>query len=663
MGDPEGARVDGGTADDWNGRRRRRAQHHRGRLRGRAGRGAAAAHPGLPDEAFRHDGQLTKREVRAATLAALAPVPGQRLWDVGAGCGSIAIEWMRAAPRPRPSPSSAAGPPRPDRRERRGARRAASSPSSKARRRRRWPGSRRPTPSSSAAAPRRRVSSRPAGGAAARRPPGRQRRHPGGRGRRCCRLARGGRRRADPHRGLARRAGRRVPRLAAADAGHPVRGGEAMTGTLYGLGIGPGDPELITLKALRVLQAAPVLAYPAPEAGDSLARASSRRIWTAARKRSPSACRSTDASFPAQGRHLRRRRRPSSAGTWRPAATSPCSARATPSSTAPSCTSSAAWPSASGRGGARRLLADRLRRRAGRAAGGAQRRADRGPGAPRRRGAAARPLDQVEAAAIIKVGRHLPQGARPCSSELGLLASARYIEHATMGSQKILPPLAVDCRDAAPYFSMILVHRPRRGLVGERAGPRRADRRGCPSPERLQRGVAGRRGPRPARPRPTARTSSFDDTLAAPARACSPSRPADRRPLRRRDPDARAGAAAGRQAGEPPVLALAEDGGAVVPLLGGHRGANALARGRSPGNSASRRRSPPPATCASASPWTTRRPGWRLGNPEHHKAFAARAAGRRRGRRGPRLEGEAAWLDRRASVCRVDAAALICRSG
>lgn len=53
---------------------------------------------GLPDEAFHHDGQLTKREVRAITLAALAPVPGQRLWDVGAGCGSIAIEWMRCHP-------------------------------------------------------------------------------------------------------------------------------------------------------------------------------------------------------------------------------------------------------------------------------------------------------------------------------------------------------------------------------------------------------------------------------------------------------------------------------------------------------------------------------------------------------------------------------------
>ena len=51
---------------------------------------------GLPDEAFEHDGQLTKREIRAATLAALTPLPGERLWDVGAGCGSIAIEWLRA---------------------------------------------------------------------------------------------------------------------------------------------------------------------------------------------------------------------------------------------------------------------------------------------------------------------------------------------------------------------------------------------------------------------------------------------------------------------------------------------------------------------------------------------------------------------------------------
>ena len=55
--------------------------------------------PGLPDDAFLHDGQLTKREIRAATLSRLMPVVDQVLWDVGAGCGSVAIEWMRCNPR------------------------------------------------------------------------------------------------------------------------------------------------------------------------------------------------------------------------------------------------------------------------------------------------------------------------------------------------------------------------------------------------------------------------------------------------------------------------------------------------------------------------------------------------------------------------------------
>jgi precorrin-6Y C5,15-methyltransferase (decarboxylating) len=54
--------------------------------------------PGLPDDAFAHDGQITKREIRALVLAALAPVPGQLLWDVGAGSGSVGIEWMRVHP-------------------------------------------------------------------------------------------------------------------------------------------------------------------------------------------------------------------------------------------------------------------------------------------------------------------------------------------------------------------------------------------------------------------------------------------------------------------------------------------------------------------------------------------------------------------------------------
>ncbi|WP_069171515.1 bifunctional cobalt-precorrin-7 (C(5))-methyltransferase/cobalt-precorrin-6B (C(15))-methyltransferase [Streptomyces griseus] len=54
--------------------------------------------PGLPDEAYESDGQLTKRHVRAATLGVLAPAPGELLWDVGGGSGSIAVEWLRTHP-------------------------------------------------------------------------------------------------------------------------------------------------------------------------------------------------------------------------------------------------------------------------------------------------------------------------------------------------------------------------------------------------------------------------------------------------------------------------------------------------------------------------------------------------------------------------------------
>ena len=62
----------------------------------------AAVHPavpGLPDTAFEHDGQLTKRDLRASALSRLAPAPGKLLWDVGAGAGSVAIEWLRSDPR------------------------------------------------------------------------------------------------------------------------------------------------------------------------------------------------------------------------------------------------------------------------------------------------------------------------------------------------------------------------------------------------------------------------------------------------------------------------------------------------------------------------------------------------------------------------------------
>ncbi|WP_231948921.1 precorrin-6y C5,15-methyltransferase (decarboxylating) subunit CbiE [Aeromicrobium choanae] len=65
----------------------------------------------LPDDAFEHAGQITKRDLRASALARLAPAPGQLLWDVGAGSGSIGVEWMRAWP----SARAIAVEPRPDR--------------------------------------------------------------------------------------------------------------------------------------------------------------------------------------------------------------------------------------------------------------------------------------------------------------------------------------------------------------------------------------------------------------------------------------------------------------------------------------------------------------------------------------------------------------------
>jgi precorrin-6Y C5,15-methyltransferase (decarboxylating) len=53
---------------------------------------------GLDDALFEHDGQMTRREIRAVTLSSLAPRPGERLWDIGCGAGSIAIEWLLAHP-------------------------------------------------------------------------------------------------------------------------------------------------------------------------------------------------------------------------------------------------------------------------------------------------------------------------------------------------------------------------------------------------------------------------------------------------------------------------------------------------------------------------------------------------------------------------------------
>jgi precorrin-6Y C5,15-methyltransferase (decarboxylating) len=60
-----------------------------------AGKGIPRA-AGLPDDLFAHDGQITRRAVRALTLSALAPHAGEVLWDIGAGSGSVGIEWLLA---------------------------------------------------------------------------------------------------------------------------------------------------------------------------------------------------------------------------------------------------------------------------------------------------------------------------------------------------------------------------------------------------------------------------------------------------------------------------------------------------------------------------------------------------------------------------------------
>lgn len=86
------------TAEEW-GERAVDALHAVGiECRAEPGRRWLPRMAGLPDEAYEHDGQITKRAIRAVTLAALAPAPGHLLWDIGAGSGSIGIEWLRAEP-------------------------------------------------------------------------------------------------------------------------------------------------------------------------------------------------------------------------------------------------------------------------------------------------------------------------------------------------------------------------------------------------------------------------------------------------------------------------------------------------------------------------------------------------------------------------------------
>ncbi len=230
-----------------------------------------------------------------------------------------------------------------------------------------------------------------------------------------------------------------------------------MSATLYGLGVGPGDPDLITVKALRILRGAPVIAYPAPQQGDSLVRrivsphidhadppieivmrmpmladrfpAQEVYDWAEAELaghlddgRDVAVLCEGDPFFYGSfmylfGRMAERHRVEVVPGV----------------SSLTACAAMAGAPLAS-RNDVLAVVP-----------------------APLPEAELAKRLAGVEAAAIIKVGRHLEK-VRRVLSDLGLVDRARYIEHATMESQKILTLDAVS-EEAAPYFSMILVHR------------------------------------------------------------------------------------------------------------------------------------------------------------------------------------------------------------
>ena len=227
-----------------------------------------------------------------------------------------------------------------------------------------------------------------------------------------------------------------------------------MKGTLYGLGVGPGDPELITLKALRILERASVLAYPAPEEGESLVRGIVAGHLDGHHQEICIRMPMVAARFPAQevydratvelGRHLDAGRDvavlcegdPFFYGSFMYMFGRMAARHAV--EVVPGVSSLMACAATLGAPLAARndvltvvpatLSSDMLERR----------------------------IRDVDAVAVVKVGRHLPK-VRAVIETMGLTANARYVEHATMASERSLP-LADVADGTAPYFSMILLH-------------------------------------------------------------------------------------------------------------------------------------------------------------------------------------------------------------
>ena len=229
-----------------------------------------------------------------------------------------------------------------------------------------------------------------------------------------------------------------------------------MTGTLYGLGIGPGDPELITLKALRILRDAPVLAWPAPLEGPSMARGIAAPHLDGHHEEIPIRMPMDVKRFPVRQVYDEAAVEIAARLDAGKDVAALCEGdpffygsfmylfarlvKDYPVEVVPGVSSLMAAAAVTGvplaaRGDVLTVLPAPLEE---------ARLTDR--------------LSRIDATAIIKIGRHLPRVRRALAA-VGLTGQARYIGHATMGDRQIVCPLADYPNETAPYFSMILVHR------------------------------------------------------------------------------------------------------------------------------------------------------------------------------------------------------------
>jgi precorrin-2/cobalt-factor-2 C20-methyltransferase len=233
-----------------------------------------------------------------------------------------------------------------------------------------------------------------------------------------------------------------------------------VAGTIYGIGVGPGDPELITLKALRILRAAAVVAYPAPLDGDSFARSIVAQFLDRGQREIVIRVPMVAERFPAQEVYDNAARAIGHEAAAGFDIAVLCQgdpffygsfmylfarlASRFPVEIVPGVSSLAACAAAAGQPLAARdetltvipatLDEAELERR----------------------------LAGAEAAAIIKLGRHFAR-VRDVLLRLGLGDRAHYIERASMPTQRMLPLAEIDAA-TVPYFAMILLHGPARDI-------------------------------------------------------------------------------------------------------------------------------------------------------------------------------------------------------